>query len=637
MHTKEFEELKASGELPSPAGVGMRILCLTQQEDCSIDELIETLQADPAMTGRVLKLATSAQASGSRPITNLRDAAMRLGLRQVQAVALGFSLIPGNREGSCATFDYSRYWSRSLVRGIAATKLARETGRAECAEAFTCGLLCSVGELALASTHPVEYGEILERVEAEDTSDLRQLEYERFRIDHGEVAASLMVDWGLPEHFSDAVLALVDGETAELSPAAQNLFAVLADAQLIAEYCMSGQRSSAQLVRGLTELRARLEAQGHNLTELCDEVLADWVEWGVALDLPTGELAARARAVDLDVQLEAGESPVESGSVRVLAVDDDPLTLRLLTRHLKDAGHQVETARNGREALALTLKLRPQVIVTDWNMPDLDGLEFCRALRRSRFGRRIYVLLLTGNGDEERILEGFDAGVDDYITKPFNPRVMLARLQAGIRLVRLQEQVERDQEMQVKNAMQLTRLNRQLKEAANTDFLTKLPNRRCAIAHFERSWKGAEESKAPLSVVMIDIDHFKGVNDTYGHDVGDVVLQETARTIRQALRRQDLAARMGGEEFLVICPGVDLEQVSHIAERVRRSVENHRIEFGEFRKNVTVSVGVATLEPGVTDIDHLMRLADEAVYVSKQTGRNRVSRSAGPRPERRSA
>ncbi|MEO0650131.1 MAG: diguanylate cyclase [Planctomycetota bacterium] len=623
-YRREFEELKNSGQLPSPAGVGMRILVLTQQEDCSIDELIETLQADPAMTGRILKLATSAQASGSRPISNLRDAAMRLGLRQVQAVALGFSLIANNREGSCPAFDYDRYWSRSLARAIAATKLVNPDGPIDSADCFTTGLLCSVGELALASTHPTEYAEILERVGKDPNLSLRQLENEQFRIDHSEVSAALFDEWGLPERFSEAILAL-DTDGSEVEKEILMLASILRDANAIADYCIDGNRADPRNIQLMAALSERLGRDGEGITTLCNEVVADWVEWGDNLDLPTSDFADRFDGDKLEQHLLGQPGDDLDGKVRILAVDDDPLTLKILARQLKDAGHTVEVARNGREALALTLKQRPQLIVTDWNMPDLDGLEFCRALRRSRFGRRIYVLLLTGNGDEERVVEGFDAGVDDYITKPFNPRVLLARLRAGIRLIKLQEQVERDQELQVKNAMQLTRLNRQLKEAANTDFLTKLPNRRCAMMHLERSWAHSGDEQLPLSVLMLDIDHFKGVNDTYGHDIGDVVLQETARTIRQALRRQDLAARIGGEEFLIICPNVDESRAKQIAERVRSSVEKNHIKVSDFDRNVTVSMGVATRTVNVADIDHLLRIADEAVYVSKQNGRNQVN------------
>ncbi|QDU69584.1 diguanylate cyclase [Engelhardtia mirabilis] len=642
MFRKEFEELKATGQLPSPSGVGMRILTLTQEEDCSIDELIETMQADPALTGRIVKLATSAQVSTSRPISSLNEAAMRLGLKTVSTVALGFTLVTGNRSGACTRFDYDGYWSESLACGIAASKLSRELGRADPAEAFTCGLMAAIGELALACTHPEDYAEIIDRLASDPGLDRKLLETEAFRINHCEVAASLMADWGLPERFQDVVMYLED-ETGEdsLDESSMQLFQVLVDGAIIAKYCMAGRQADPVLLEQLNLLRRRLDAGDIDLAELCDEVVADWVEWGAVLELPTEDMAERVRSANLEQQLsgnkvievvEAAELPV-----RVLAVDDDPLSLRVLARHLKEAGHEVHTARNGREALAMTLKLRPQIIVTDLNMPDLNGLEFCKALRRSRFGKRIYVLLLTGDGNEERVLEGFEAGVDDFITKPFIPRVLLARLRAGIRLVRLQEQVERDQEIHMKNAMQMTRLNRQLKEAANTDFLTKLPNRRCAMAHFERTWKHAMDTDTPISVVALDIDHFKRVNDDYGHDVGDVVLQETSRVLRQSLRRQDLAARMGGEEFLVICPGVAVDVASHIAERVRSAVEENVVEFGKFKRNVTVSVGVAQYEPGIVDIDHLMRLADESVYSSKSGGRNRVTISPGLTPKLRSA
>jgi two-component system cell cycle response regulator len=630
MFRREFEELKASGQLPSPAGVGVRILTLTQREDCSIEELAETLQADPAMTGRVLKIATSAQASTNRPVTNIRDAAMRLGMRQLQGVALGFSLVSNNREGACRGFDYDRYWSRSLARAIAATKLARESGGCDPADAFTTGLLADVGKLALASTHPESYSTILGRIRHNPVANLRELEFEEFRIDHVEVTAALLEDWGLPEHFAEAILT-ESGESDSTEGVALELAQVLRDAASIADYCVDVDLSRTQVMTRLNVLSERLGGSGAALVELCDEVVSDWVEWGASLDLPTRDFAERfdVRVLEQRLQTRTIEE-VESGGVRVLAVDDDPVTLRLLARHLKDAGHQVETARNGREALALTLRTRPQVIVTDWTMPDLDGLEFCRALRRSRFGRRIYVLLLTCHGDEDRVIEGFDAGVDDYLTKPFNPRVLMARLRAGIRLVKLQEQVERDQEIQVRNAMQLTRLNRQLKEAANTDFLTKLPNRRYAMLHFERCWAQARESHTDLSVIMLDIDYFKSVNDTFGHDVGDVVLQETARTIRQSLRRQDIAARIGGEEFLIICPGIGAVEAIQVAERVRLEVEKNRIRFCGFDDSVTVSMGVAERGEGVEDVDHLMRLADEAVYRSKQSGRNRVTGSGGP-------
>jgi diguanylate cyclase (GGDEF)-like protein len=150
------------------------------------------------------------------------------------------------------------------------------------------------------------------------------------------------------------------------------------------------------------------------------------------------------------------------------------------------------------------------------------------------------------------------------------------------------------------------------------------------MEQFQKEWRTALELGAPLSVLMMDIDHFKTVNDTYGHNTGDPVLRETARVIKMAVRRNDTAARIGGEEFLVICPGADLDESLMIGNRIRQRVEENLVRFGDFHCNVTISIGCAENLAGVQDIDHLLRLADEAVYVSKSAGRNRVS--AAPRP-----
>jgi diguanylate cyclase (GGDEF)-like protein len=643
---KEFEELKQSGQLPSPAGVGIRILTLTQEEECSLDELVATLQVDPALTGRILKLAASAQAASSMPVSSLKEAAMRLGLRTVTSVALGFSVISDDRPDACPAFDYELYWSASLACGLASQELSQRLGLATPAEAFTCALLSRIGQLALASCHPTEFSEILDQVQRDPGVNLRQLETDAFGIDHCEIAEAMMFEWGLPSAFGEVARSLEDENgDQKLDGYARELWRVIRDGAIIANLCMQGDSPSPALVEDLIQLRQRLEVMGVNLTEVCDAVLKQWVEWGAMLSLPTKELASKLsptsvlgslakRREEHQAVQQNERCNLQATGIRVLAVDDDPLSLRVLERLLKEAGHEVFTAKNGREALALTLKVRPQVVVTDWQMPDIDGLDFCRALRRSRFGRRIYVLLLTGNDNDEQILEAFEAGVDDYIVKPFKPRLFMARLRAGIRLVKLQEQVERDQAIHIKNATMMARMNRQLKEAANTDFLTHLPNRRCAMEQFQKEWRTALEVGSPLSVLMMDIDHFKTVNDTHGHDTGDAVLRETARVIKLAVRRNDTAARMGGEEFLVICPGADLGEAEMIGNRIRQRIEENVVRFGDFQRNVTISVGCAENLPGIMDIDHLLRLADEAVYVSKSSGRNRVTAATRPDPNK---
>ncbi|MBI1381819.1 MAG: diguanylate cyclase [Planctomycetaceae bacterium] len=632
---KEFEELKATGQLPSPNGVGMRILTLTQQEDVRLEELVDALSADPALTGRVLKVASSAHAGTGGAVNNVRDAAVRLGQRSLTAIALGFSLVSNTKGGACAGFDYTGFWSHSLARALGSQLLARAYGTAVPIEAFTLGLLARVGELALATVHPEEYSGLLGRARTETGLDLRQAECDVFGIDHSEVTEAMLRDWGLPDSFALAAGAAEPQEREDFSPLderVREVIDVLRDARVLADLVHAQRELPAVLAEEGRSLRQRLSLRQVSFETLYDQLLAEYTTWSQLLELPSivEETSSDAVSVVRRMERRASEllsaevEPEDDVPVRILAVDDDPFSLKLITRLLRDAGHEVQAARNGREALAATLKFRPQIVVTDWSMPDIDGLDFCRALRRTRFGRRIYVLLLTGHGDEERVLEAFDAGVDDFVMKPFKPRLLLARLRAGVRLVQLQEQAERDRAIHVRNAATQARMNRQLKEAAETDYLTQLPNRRFAMDAYGREWQRAHELQLDLSVLMIDIDDFKRVNDEHGHETGDAVLRATARVLRQSTRRMDVAARMGGEEFLVVCPGVTPEGALGLAERIRTAVESNWIEDGAYRGRVTISIGLASRGRSDTSPEQLLRDADAAVYRAKQLGRNRT-------------
>ena len=211
MYQEHFEELKYTGKLPSPSGVGMRVLVLTQDEDCPMDEVVRTIQADPALTGRIIKLATSVQLASSSRISSAKEASVRLGLRTVCNIALGFTLVSGNRTGRCRRFDYDLYWSLSLANAVAAEVLSKELGIGAPADAFTCALLSKIGRLALASVHPTEYSEVLRQLDENPQLDLAGIEKEHFCIDHREVTAALLEDWGLPSAFSEAAL-YFDGE-----------------------------------------------------------------------------------------------------------------------------------------------------------------------------------------------------------------------------------------------------------------------------------------------------------------------------------------------------------------------------------------------------------------------------------------
>jgi diguanylate cyclase (GGDEF)-like protein len=631
---KVFEELKLSGHLPSPSGVGLAILGQTTGDELSLEELSLSIQADPALTGRILKLANSVVMGGGEPVATVRAATERLGVTAVRNVALGFTLVSGNRSGVCEAFDYDRYWESSVATAAAASVLCRWTRKGIADEAFTCGLLSRIGQLALASIHPDDYSRVLTECKGRSAHELAAEETSVFEIDHCEVTVAMMAEWGLPEYFMGAVLdherepeelETEDEETLQLT-AILRAACYLSDAYFIDP---SDTDRSDSFWANAAEVLSGLGLSGDDPPRIREETMTEWRKWASVLTAPshtygpTASDATKRSSDQTHVEPVEAESTEGNRSVRVLAVDDDPTTLRLLTKQLEKAGYDVITAENGQAALEAALHQTPHVIVTDWMMPGMSGVDLCRALRRFEPGRNMYILLLTGREDAEQIVEGFKAGADDYISKPFNPQVLLARVQAGQRMVSLQQQAERDRRARSDMARDLGLKKRQLQGAVWTDFLTGLPNRRYAMDRLDKEWKTAVRVGKPLSVVMVDIDHFKRVNDEHGHDVGDVVLKDTARTLRAVTRRGDVVCRLGGEEFLVINVNSGLRGALNCAERLRSGVERNQMESGSFKGGVTVSLGVAELQDSM-NVDQLIKAADEAVYEAKDTGRNKI-------------
>ncbi len=647
MLNKTFEELKVTGSLPSPPGVVMRILKLSQSDTHSAEEISATIMTDSVLTGRLLKLANAAGSAGMQPATTISEATMRLGVRAVMNVALGLSLVSSNRTGKCEAFDYDAYWSAALARAVAAQNIARQIRGMSPAEGYVMGLLSEIGKLALASVYPEEYTQVLKSDESRINSGLARLEQDQFAIDHTEVAACMIEDWGLPASFSRALQIFERADT--LQPTENRESAAMARALYCAHTmtaaCLDDRGQSGVdpkvVAARLESVRTMLELEPKAFTELCSSIEREWTEWGKTLDVPTSkmltpdEIQIRAMAPEivvapLPVGIVTTVEPVAEAKkpLRILAVDDDQISLKLLAVTLRKSGHEVMTAKNGEEALKLALENSPQVVIADWMMPEIDGLELCKSLRRIDYGRNVFFLLLTGQAEEDRIVEAFDAGVDDYVVKPFNPRVLLARIKGGQRVVELQERVASDRKMIMRQVAELGLMTRKLRSAALTDVLTELPNRRYAMKRLETDWDTATRTGSPLSVIMIDIDHFKRVNDTHGHDIGDIVLKETARVLRSTTRQGEETSRLGGEEFFVVCPSSTESQAAVCAERLRSAVERNLIKSGGFDGNVTISMGVAQRTPEMANFDTLIKASDEAVYASKAAGRNRVSISS---------
>jgi diguanylate cyclase (GGDEF)-like protein len=357
-----------------------------------------------------------------------------------------------------------------------------------------------------------------------------------------------------------------------------------------------------------------------------DQVVQAWQEWSYLFQVPSPSCPLYDQIKSMEgTSLEDLDRGKTDTMILILAVDDDPLTLLNLSRILHNEKRQIVTAEDGEKALQIALDTLPQMVITDWRMPRLDGLELCTALRNTDATQHTYIIMLTGNEADDELVQAFDAGADDYVVKPFTPKVLEARIRSGERLIRYQRTINSDHEIIQKYASKLASANRKLQTMAMTDDLTGLPNRRSAMARMKDVVAESDRYGENLSCILIDIDYFKKVNDTYGHDIGDIVLKEVANVFSRNARSYDMISRMGGEEFLIISTRSDRYDTEQLAERLRVAVENHAIPLSNGKTiSVTISLGLATWSEQYADGSELIKDADKALYRAKRKGRNRA-------------
>ena len=337
---------------------------------------------------------------------------------------------------------------------------------------------------------------------------------------------------------------------------------------------------------------------------------------------PDQAVPGPAQPLDLVPPCKESEAEALRGPRRILVVDDDPSIRRVLEGLLAQGGYQVFTATNGKEAIDALNDAGPQIVITDWEMPVMDGLELCREIRRSETVGFVYAIILTSHGD--RVVEAFDAGADDFLAKPPRRAELLARLKAAVRIVDLEARLARQNRQIHRVNAELTMLNERLKGMATTDELTGLANRRVMMDRLKHQWEAALRRNQPLSCLIMDVDNFKRFNDSYGHEVGDAVLKGIATTLARYARANEPVYRCGGEEFVVLLPDTTLEQATIAAERLRKAVEDSEFEHEGLRLKATVSVGVSQRVASFCSEDDLLRHADRAMYRAKADGRNCV-------------
>ena len=297
--------------------------------------------------------------------------------------------------------------------------------------------------------------------------------------------------------------------------------------------------------------------------------------------------------------------------MKILIVEDELIYRRMVKKSLLEAGYEIVEAEDGLAAWGLFQNEPYHLVVTDWMMPGLDGPQLVQKIRSSEQKNYTYIIMLTAMDDKDNIVLGLESGADEYLTKPFNSRELIARVASGMRILKLEEQ--------------LMQARQQMEDLALHDGLTGLFNRRAIEEYAEAEYNIASRKGRAMSVILLDIDHFKNVNDRFGHKFGDVVLRRVAQTLKEDLRNYDRVGRWGGEEFLLILPDTELKDAVTVAERLRSKTATAQISLENGDSfSVQISLGTACTVNQYSSLTKLIDAADQALYRAKQSGRNRV-------------
>ena len=294
--------------------------------------------------------------------------------------------------------------------------------------------------------------------------------------------------------------------------------------------------------------------------------------------------------------------------MKILIVEDDAITRRILENFLGKWGYEVISANDGLTAWEIMLNPdAPNLVISDWMMPNMDGVELCKKIREIEKSDYTYFILLTTKTEKKDIIEGLESGADDFIVKPFDHEELRSRVKIGERIINLEQRII---------------------QVANTDYLTGVFNRRAFMERLEQEVNRSVRHKKGFSVIITDIDHFKNINDSHGHQAGDLVLQKFAGKLSEISRSYDFVGRYGGEEFIICLPETSVEQSGLIAERMRREIAGLEINLPDNSSkpvSVTASFGIAScVMDCIGNIDSIIKMADDALYRAKAEGRNRV-------------
>jgi two-component system cell cycle response regulator len=619
-----FDRLKKTGKLPSPSPTIQRLMLLAKEEKATPADIMTLLESDHETANDLKEYACLTLFVPDKTILqSIRALTTSLDIRIIVSLALAFSLLNRHRHGNCQGFDYVKFWSASLATAVAARAIAEMQKNLHPDEFFISGFLSQVGTLAFADIYPEEYDRIIGTYANEQ--EILIQEKELFGMTHQELTAEMLRDWDFPEKYSLVIRFHENPTRYNFSDETSFETSRLLFLSLLFSKILFLEVPLLEKINHAEMLAEKYNIRKNEFGLFFDKLTYHCHEWNQILRFPSWPITDYNQIMAMEGVQAGQQNPLGGGStIRILAVDDDPLTLIRLRKILSGPGKEIRTAVDGEEALQIALRDRPHMVITDWRMPGMNGLDLCRILRRTSLTQHIYIVMLTNCNSDDELVRAFETGVDDFIAKPFTPKVLEARIQSGERLIRYQKTISHDREVIQRYAAQLTLANRQLETMAMTDPLTGLPNRRSAMSRLDAAVAETLRHEEKLSCIMIDVDHFKEINDTFGHESGDTVLKAIATTFHRKARMYDTVSRTGGEEFLVICARSDLHESQQLAERLRKAIAELRVDLEKGFVQVTISLGVATWRPEFTDSDALIRAADKALYLAKSKGRNRV-------------
>lgn len=440
----QLELRRINNQLPSPKGVALAVLELSRRDTVTLGEIAHVVQTDPALSGRLIKVANSA-AQISRPVVSVQEAVARQGVKAVCQLALGFSLIDQFHAGACTAFDYPKYWSHSLLMGLAMQSLGQRVHVGATDELFICGLLAQIGQLALATVYPEQYDSVLAACQADPDQRLALHERALLETDHGELGAAMLSEWGIPAVITQPLACYEDPALAHDSQDARanSLVLMLRLAHRLADIGLSHADQRPKMAQAWLTLAAELDIRIEEAGIFIDEVIADWHDWGTLLNIHTETLPAFAELIDENVATVATAAGMSS--LRIVVADSNAFTRRKTLSLLAEAGgHAVYPASDGQAALACAMAVIPDVIISHLNLQQPDGLAFFQALRQTDQGRGLYILQMDDVADETRSILAYEAGADGYVPSTISSRALHARLLAAQRLMHQKQARKQD-------------------------------------------------------------------------------------------------------------------------------------------------------------------------------------------------